>query len=91
MVSELKGQIIVSGDCNLPADSAIFRDCWSKYDDAFCVAGFGFGYTKFMSKWGLRIDHILVNDHWRVRRCWVGADVGSSHRPVIAEIERKSR
>jgi endonuclease/exonuclease/phosphatase (EEP) superfamily protein YafD len=37
-------------------------------------------------KTGVRIDHILAGHGWRCRRCWVGPNIGSAHRPVIADL-----
>jgi endonuclease/exonuclease/phosphatase (EEP) superfamily protein YafD len=34
----------------------------------------------------VRIDHILAGPGWQAERCWVGPDVGSPHRPVIADL-----
>jgi endonuclease/exonuclease/phosphatase family metal-dependent hydrolase len=85
-VSEVSDPVLIAGDFNLPVDSDIYQRCWSSYTDAFTSAGLGFGYTWF-SRWhGVRIDHILAGPGWRVRRCWVGPDVGSDHRPVVADL-----
>jgi endonuclease/exonuclease/phosphatase family metal-dependent hydrolase len=82
-----QGRVLVSGDLNLPSDSPIFQESWSHYTDAFAASGFGFGYTWF-SRWhGLRIDHILGGAGWRCRRSWVGPDIGSDHRPLLADVE----
>jgi vancomycin resistance protein VanJ len=84
--------VILAGDFNLPPESSIFRRDWSRYADAFSVAGTGYGYTfgYTSSGWwyGIRIDHILAGDGWRVRRAWLGPHVGADHRPVIAELAR---
>ena len=64
--------------------------CWDDYTNAFSKAGFGFGETRWTTMrgitFGVRIDHILTNEHWRPQRCWVGPDVGSDHLPVIADL-----
>jgi vancomycin resistance protein VanJ len=81
---------IIAGDLNMPADSAIYRTFWAGYRNAFGEAGLGFGYTEWpeMRKlwFGIRIDHVLCNDGWRPRSCWVGPDVGSDHLPLIADL-----
>ena len=89
-VSGFSESPILAGDFNLPVDSAIYRQYWSEYRNAFSDAGLGFGYTewprirgRFL---GLRIDHILTGPGWRCRRCWVGPDVGSDHLPLLAEL-----
>lgn len=84
--SEVPGPLIVAGDFNLPSDSAIFRDNWAKFDDAFAVAGWGFGYSKHTTYWGIRIDHVLVGPEWAVRSCQVQSDVGSDHLPLFTEL-----
>ncbi len=83
----LHGPVLIAGDFNLPGDSAIFRDNWSRYQDGFAVAGFGFGYTKFTRKWGIRIDHLLADQTWSVVSSYVGPDLGSDHHPVITEVQ----
>jgi vancomycin resistance protein VanJ len=80
------GPKLLAGDFNLPVESAIYRRYWSRYSDAFSVVGWGLGHTRFTSWHGVRIDHILVGPGWQVERCEVGPDVGSDHRPVIADL-----
>lgn len=82
--------LIIAGDFNMPPDSVIYRQNWGQYANAFSKAGFGFGRTRWVTMrgitFGVRIDHILTNEHWRPERCWVGPDVGSDHLPVIADL-----
>ena len=85
-VRRLSGPVILAGDFNTPADSPIFRDAWSSFGDAFSTAGFGVGTTYAKHHTGMRIDHILFDAHWSCRSCRVGPDVGSGHRPVVAEL-----
>jgi endonuclease/exonuclease/phosphatase (EEP) superfamily protein YafD len=84
-VAEAPGPVLVAGDFNMPPESAVYRADWSRYTDAFGTAGFGIGYTWFSRYHGLRIDHILAGRDWRCLDCRVGPDVGSDHRPLIAE------
>jgi endonuclease/exonuclease/phosphatase (EEP) superfamily protein YafD len=86
-VDRFEGPALIAGDFNMPVDSAIFRRDWSRYADAFSAAGFGFGHTKFTRWEGIRIDHVLAAPGLRFYSCRVGPDVGSDHRPVIAEVE----
>jgi vancomycin resistance protein VanJ len=85
----LEGSVVgvVAGDFNLTSDASIFRASWSSLGDAFEQAGLGYGLTKFTRWHGVRIDHILAATGWRAERCWVGPDVGSDHRPVVADLE----
>jgi endonuclease/exonuclease/phosphatase (EEP) superfamily protein YafD len=77
---------IVVGDFNAPPESAIYRDAWSDWTNAFSRAGRGFGYTRMNGWIRARIDHIVVDDIWTVVRAWVGADVGSDHKPMLADV-----
>ena len=79
------GPLVIAGDFNLCPDSPIFRENFRQFADAFDAAGFGFGWT-YRDQWtATRIDHILSNSQWTCRRCWLGMDVGSPHRPLIAD------
>jgi endonuclease/exonuclease/phosphatase (EEP) superfamily protein YafD len=80
--------MLLAGDFNTPSDSVIYREYWSPFHNAYSDAGFGWGYTYFSRRAAVRIDHQLAGSGWRCRKCWVGADVGSPHRPVIADWER---
>jgi endonuclease/exonuclease/phosphatase (EEP) superfamily protein YafD len=80
------GRVLLAGDFNMPDDSRILRHSWSRFGDAFRSAGLGMGQTKFTQWYGIRIDHVLTGPGWVCRGCWVGPDVGSDHRPVIADL-----
>src|SRR5262249_20573587 len=84
---QVDGPLLLAGDFNTPPDSATYRRCWSSLSNAYCSAGVGWGYTYFTQHAAVRIDHILAGDGWRCRACWVGPDVGSPHRPVVADVE----
>lgn len=84
--STLPGPVLLAGDFNTLVESAIYHECWSGYTNAFSAAGLGWGNTHLTWHTGVRIDHILASPGWQVRRCWVGPDVGSAHRPVIADL-----
>jgi endonuclease/exonuclease/phosphatase (EEP) superfamily protein YafD len=77
---------IVAGDFNTPVESRIFQDRWSGLDDAFSRVGAGFGATKYNGWIRVRIDHVLTDSSWRAVRvsCW--EDVGSDHRPLVADL-----
>ena len=85
-----KGAMVVGGDFNMPTESYFFRQHWCSFRDAFSATGFGLGHTAFAElggiHWEARIDHILTRGHWHALRCWVGPDVGSAHRPLLADI-----
>lgn len=90
MTRSLRQPILIVGDFNMPVESAIYRCCWSGYQNAFSKAGLGFGWTERVTIQGLplaaRIDHILYGEGFAVRSCQVGPDVGSDHLPVCAEL-----
>jgi endonuclease/exonuclease/phosphatase (EEP) superfamily protein YafD len=86
-IGQVEGRVLIAGDFNTPPESAIYREYWSPFVNAFSQAGLGWGYTFYNNRTATRIDHILGSPGWRCRRCWVGADVGSEHRPVIADME----
>ncbi len=88
-VGALSEPLVLVGDFNMPTESAIYRQYWSGFSNAFTRCGFGFGYTEWPTRrslFGIRIDHVLTGPQWRPQRCWVGRDVGSDHLPVIADI-----
>ncbi len=85
-VGAVDGPIILAGDFNTPPQSAIFRRVWPGYVDAFGSAGWGWGYTFYGGRTMVRIDHVLAGPGWRCDRCWVGPDIGSPHRPVVADL-----
>ncbi len=78
--------MVLAGDFNLTAEHSLFRRDWSGYRDAFTWTSWGLGHTMFTRHIGLRIDHILCGAAWIPRRCEVGPDVGSAHRPVVADL-----
>jgi len=81
----ISGPLIIAGDFNLSFDSPIYLDNFGDLPDAFDKTGLGFGWT-YRVKWtSVRIDHILTSGGWICRDCRVGPDIGSPHRPVIAD------
>ena len=84
----VQGPLLVVGDYNTTDDSPMFRERWigAGLVDAFGQSGNGFGYTYLIRRTQLRIDHILGNPSVRFMRCWVGPEVGSPHRPLVADV-----
>ena len=79
--------VLVAGDFNTLTDSSMFRRYWSRFTNTFSTAGLGYGFTHFTHRTALRIDHVLTGPGWYVSRAWVGPNVGSAHRPVLADVE----
>lgn len=78
--------LVVGGDFNNPPRHGLSRQLSQKMTNCFESVGWGPGWT-FPSRLPvLRIDHLLVNKGFTPLSCWVGPDVGSDHRPLIAEI-----
>jgi endonuclease/exonuclease/phosphatase (EEP) superfamily protein YafD len=86
LAEQVSGPLLLAGDFNTPPESAIFRSIWDRYTDAFGVAGWGWGYTFRDNRTLVRIDHLLTGPGWHCDACWVGPYVGSSHRPVLADL-----
>ncbi|MDQ3557025.1 MAG: endonuclease/exonuclease/phosphatase family protein, partial [Gemmatimonadota bacterium] len=84
-----EASLVVAGDFNMPVESRIYRATWGTLTNAFSAAGWGFGRTRDNGWIQVRIDHVLAGSGWRVRRAWVGPDVGSDHRPVVADLRRR--
>ncbi|HEX6643099.1 MAG TPA: endonuclease/exonuclease/phosphatase family protein [Gemmatimonadales bacterium] len=82
---------LVMGDFNTPVESAIFRQYWGHLHDAFGEAGAGYGGTRVLRWFRVRIDHLLTTRELRAVRAEVGADLGSDHRPMIADFEWSGR
>lgn len=80
------GPAVIGGDFNLPPASALFAQHWGWLRDAHRDSGWGWGLTWFSSWHGLRIDHLLADPEGQWAWCQVGPDLGSDHRPVIAEV-----
>ena len=85
-VDALSGPVIVAGDFNMPTVAGVYEGHWSGLINAFSHAGWGWGHTHYTPKTAVRIDHVLLTPGWSVSRAWVGEDVGSAHRPVIADV-----
>ncbi len=87
MAAEVSGPVIVAGDFNMPVDSGLYRQFWSNWQNAFSVAGLGYGQTKFTRCFGIRIDHVLASQEWQVLSARVGPSLGGDHRPLIVDLQ----
>lgn len=81
----MPGPVVVAGDFNTPSESAIFREHWGDFDDAFEEAGRGYGGTRVLRRYRVRIDHLLSAGAIVPTHVEVGGDLGSDHLPVIGD------
>jgi endonuclease/exonuclease/phosphatase family metal-dependent hydrolase len=89
-VSKQSGQAIVAGDFNMPVESVIYRKDWSDCRNAFSSVGRGFGYTRILRRFSVRIDHVLTcGEGWTPVRAFIGPDLGSDHLPLIVDLKRR--
>ncbi|MFV0423586.1 endonuclease/exonuclease/phosphatase family protein [Oleidesulfovibrio sp.] len=90
VVNDATLPVIVAGDFNMPRESSLFRRFWGDMQDAFVANSTGYGWTFFERMKGIPVmvgvDHILTSNG--VRSAWfqIGPDVGSDHRPIIADV-----
>lgn len=82
---------IIAGDFNMPVESRIYRTYWSQCENAFSTVGHGFGYTRVLKRFSVRIDHVLGCQVWQAVRAFVGPDLGSDHLPVVVDLRRTDR
>lgn len=83
---DCEGPIVVVGDFNDPPSGTLYNRMLHDFDDAFRLAGVGFGYS-FPARLPLwRIDYIFTNDKLGAERCFVPAMGPSDHRPVVADL-----
>lgn len=85
-VGDPPGLFVIAGDFNMPVESQLYRRDWGTFQNAFSEAGRGWGGTKTTSWHSVRIDHILSGSAFHIRRSFEGPDLGSDHRPMIADL-----
>jgi vancomycin resistance protein VanJ len=79
--------LLVVGDFNLPVESAIYRQNWGGFENAFSSCGRGFGHTKFTRAFGIRIDHVLASAQWAcVDARVLSSPYGGDHAPLVADL-----
>jgi vancomycin resistance protein VanJ len=89
------GSLIIAGDFNAPTTTWQYGAILDAgLVESFAAAGAGNGVTRPRQPFppgelgGIRIDHIFACGKLRFISSIVGTDVGSDHRPVIAELVR---
>ena len=85
---------IFTGDFNLTPWSPRFQDVTASAGVTDGARGFGAGPTWCQLPTplgGIKIDHFLISEDIFVSRLRVGPDLGSDHRPVIADLKIGSK
>lgn len=83
---DVEGPVVITGDFNMPVESRVYARHWGDLENAFSTAGIGFGWTRLMVRFQVRIDHVLVAGGAHAVRAGLGPDLGSDHLPVVAAI-----
>ena len=81
-----KKNTIIAGDFNMAADENVYREYFSSFTNVLNERGVGFNYTKYTPIHGVRIDHILVSDDFKVIDSKVLESVGGDHLPVMTTL-----
>lgn len=87
--SERDGAVILAGDFNSTGWSRFAADVAGRYDDAWEVAGSGWGNTWPNGLFSLppaRLDHVYVTEAVTVHAAQLGRGEGSDHRPLIVDL-----
>ncbi|HEU5219381.1 MAG TPA: endonuclease/exonuclease/phosphatase family protein [Gemmatimonadales bacterium] len=79
---------VIAGDFNMPVESRIYREYFGDCANAFSRVGTGFGYTRVLRRFSVRIDHVLSCGGWRPLHVAIGPAIGSDHRPLIVDLAR---
>lgn len=82
-IGDAAGPLVVTGDFNMPVESRIYARYWGDLSNAFSGAGRGFGWTRILKRFRVRIDHVLTGGGARARRARLGPDLGSDHLPLV--------
>ena len=94
IVRRLGGRsFIVAGDFNSTPDSDFATRMRDLADDAWEAGGRGFGFTWPNGMFPvppIRLDHVFVSRDFGVLAARVGDGAGSDHRPVVADVARRS-
>jgi len=77
---------ILGADFNNPPAHGFTRALSQRFENCFSARGSGPGWTYPAISPIIRIDHLYVTNGIATQRTWVGPDLGSDHRPVIAVV-----
>jgi endonuclease/exonuclease/phosphatase (EEP) superfamily protein YafD len=67
-------------------ESDIFRQHWRGFQDCHAEAGWGFGFTKWTRRIGVRIDHALVGPGLLCLEARTVSGMDGDHSPVVVLI-----
>jgi len=82
--SKNKSHTLIVGDFNMPQDENIYQRNFTHLNNAIGMKSIGFNATKHTSWYGVRIDHILYSDDFKLKAVDVIKSINGDHRPVIA-------
>lgn len=92
-VAKVRSPVIVAGDLNATRWSHSMKPLWSAgLNDSSLGYGAGGTWMRGNPVVAVPIDHLLFRDALdrpgiaNCRRRWIGPDLGSDHRPVVADI-----
>ncbi len=78
--------LIVSGDFNSTPHNSAFYRLAQGFQDAFKVAGRGWGATYHVRMPMARIDHVLVSPAWKIVTAHVSQAPHSDHLPLVVRL-----
>jgi vancomycin resistance protein VanJ len=93
-IAAVDGPLVVLGDFNTTERQPNYWRLRRLLKDSFAQAGWGLGHT-FPANlrargWAIpplvRIDHILISDHWQALAAWTGQLSTSDHGFVVADL-----
>lgn len=82
-------KIIISGDFNNTAYSYVYKEIKRNMKDAFVEAGNGFGRSFDFKFFPVRIDYIMVDDHFEVNSFKTFDVKYSDHFPIMSRVKIK--
>jgi endonuclease/exonuclease/phosphatase family metal-dependent hydrolase len=82
-------KVIISGDFNNTAYSYVYKHIKGDFQDAFEVAGTGFGRTFDFKLFPIRIDFILADNSFDINGFKNYTEKLSDHYPILAKVSLK--
>jgi endonuclease/exonuclease/phosphatase family metal-dependent hydrolase len=86
MIDQETLPVLVAGDFNSTPNMWVYRHLSRGMQDAFRVAGRGWGKTYHSNRALVRIDYILASREWVVTEAYTLDPGLSDHRPVVARL-----